>query len=311
MKKILYIGDFKKLNGPSKVDVSLVENLNGEITTFQSTSRDLLKLIKLLLESKIIHVSGISFIGFLAICLSKLFFKKSSYTMHGSLKFESKSKYVAKYRLFYEKAILLFVNRIFIVSKLMYCFIDNYSDKAVIIPNGYHPKTHKKFQKEPNLIVAIGGGRIEKGVLELAQCVKEINNNYDFNCRLVVFGEDGPTTDLIKTIDCVDYRGFRQYEEVQNELLNANIFASFSVFESFSLAIVEAIESGCKVLTSANVGVLDYVELTSTIEVVYTNEDIKNSMIRLLTLNKTSVISHKVPLWNEVASLYLKEWEAV
>ena len=308
--KAIYIGDFKKLNGPSQVDVSLLKFLTREVAPFQSTNRNIVKLLVLITRSKRVHVSGLSFIGLLAILISKLLMKKSSYTMHGSLRFESISKEVPIHRLLIEKAILFFSDEIIVVSSLMLRFVKVYKDKVKIIPNGFEKKIATKADKDNTLIVAIGGGRKEKGVLNLAKAIESLNLSVikEKKLKLIVFGEDGPDTVKIKSFDCVDYRGFSPYKEVQSELLRANIFASCSIFESFSLAIVEAIESSCKILTFEDAGVIDYIPPSEGLEIIKSPKEIQISIIKLINSELNLKIKHNVPSWDNVALLYLDMW---
>jgi len=116
--EILYIGDFKKKNGPSMVDINLNKNFPKDLVVFHQIQKKIeVELLRKIIRCKAIVVSGNSFLGAFSLFLGRIFFKKNYLIMHGTLKIEKKFRVVPKYRYYIEVFSVFYTNKIIAVSK--------------------------------------------------------------------------------------------------------------------------------------------------------------------------------------------------
>lgn len=271
---VLYIGDFIKNNGPATVDKNLKKNLPTNVNYCQSNDfSTILRDIKYLLSSDVVHCSGVSFKALILFILSLCLLKKRTFTMHGYLLKELENRSVSSFRILMEKILIVLASRIFPVSENLKNSVlgdfDRYSGKFIAIPNGTTPLLSKKHYSDgSNSVVCIGGGRPEKQIYEVCSAVERINASKNLDIKVYVFGEDGKDSERIKKLDCVIFLGFVNKEELNSYLKRASIFVQYSSYEPFSLSVFEALSQGCYVLCSNMVGALDYIVTRNSVRVV-------------------------------------------
>lgn len=313
--KVLYLGDFIKCNGPAHVDQRLKKKLHKDVFFIQSNDfRTLHKDIQALMRVDVCHVSGVSAKGVILFILCVLFRIKRTFTMHGFLAQDRQFRSVNRYRLWIEMVLIALSNEVYTVSKKLKEQIGSkYDFKFHVIPNGVSLNAPFDIEcKNKNLIVCVGGGRPEKNILSVCHAVELINEKHNKNLELVVVGEDGRDSVKIREFKCVNYLGFIHPVELNALLLDAKIFIQYSYFESFSLAIFEALNQGCYVISSDQVGALEYVEgLDCIISVkIDSLEELVNSI--LLTLERSNLESVEFELgdisWESVSNKYLTRW---
>ena len=314
---ILYIGDIIKHNGPSSVDIALLDEFNRnkiKVKFFQANSRNFFKLIIMILQSNVVHCSGVCFSGVVAFFISKVFFKKCTFTMHGFLKKEAEFRYLTKVQLYNESILMLLANRIFPVSYSLASLVDKYKYKITVIPNGIddNKKTELK-NKDINLITCVGGGRIEKNHYEVFRVIEYLNKNLNLNIKVNLFGEHGPETKYFKQFDFLTDFGFSDKQHVISSLDESCIFIQNSKYEPFSLAIVDAIQSHCYVISSNNVGANYFIEESDGFSISLDEKDLIDKIIYLININRFGFVNPKIKYkfmsWNEVSFQYLKNWE--
>lgn len=308
---ILYIGDFITKNGPSIVDINLTNNFEkNKIFKEQINKKINLNLIKKICFSDIILISGVSLKGLMSIVIGKIFFKKSLFIMHGSLKEEEKFHKVAFKRKAMEQLQLIFSNRIICVSELFSKKVKKIyrieESKISFIDNGVEEKTVVKIKiKRENLILTTGGGRKEKGVLNVAKAINEIKN---LNLELIVVGEKCQDTEEIKKFKFVKYLNFLDYEKLMVLMEETNIFIQNSIYEPFGMAPLEAAQRGCKIIVSKDVCSRELLE-QGTYYCVEDNNDIDEIKINILNAINSSVlpIFKERRTWEYVAKEYMDE----
>jgi glycosyltransferase involved in cell wall biosynthesis len=315
--RTLYIGDFIKYNGPSLVDIRLndvfPENVEKEQINKVFNMNFFFKIIK----ADIIHVSGVSIKGVIALFLAKLMFKKTTFTMHGALKIEKKFKKISLLRILMEKIQIDLSNKIITVSEMyknkIIKFYDNISHQKInCIYNGINKNNFYKYknQKKENQILTIGGGRPEKGVKYICQAIESINNK---RIKLIVVGEDGEDTQKIKEYSFVEYKGFLSQEKLFDLMKESKIFIQNSIYESFGLTVFEALSYGCELILSNNIGALEILDIKDKYIVNYRDKDrIKHLILSLLnskTNRQKTNINYDKYSWPEISQNYLEMWE--
>ena len=227
-------------------------------------------------------------------------------TMHGSLFQESRFRSIPKYRLIMETLQKFFATKLFPVSKLLANNIT--ARKVVVIPNGVERHTVSQSSKADYEIVLVGGGRPEKRHLEVCKAIESVKAETGWNILVHLFGEKGEESDAIESFPFIHYHGFCNKAELKRYLETAKLFIQYSQFESFSLAVSEALYCGCYIITSPYVGINEFIEKSHSYHVVDSRLDLENSIKNMLLTNKKPAINEMLLTWSEVSDLYLQQW---
>ena len=108
-------------------------------------------------------------------------------------------------------------------------------------------------------------GRVDrrKGALDLLEAFAELLKEIETKPRLIYSGI-GPDFDAVRErinelnlADCVEMRGYVEYENVPQIYRKCDIFASPTYAEGFSNTILEAMASGLAIVSTEAVGVVD------------------------------------------------------
>lgn len=320
--EILYIGDFLKKNGPSQVDINLTQNLLGvQVYKEQINKKFTFNFFKNLRKSSIIVISGVSFKGTITSILANIFSKKVVFIMHGALKIEKNYRCIPITRQIFEKIKIKASDKIVCVSKI---FSENVkeiynedSSKITYINNGVNLKEFcvpkNKIRKQN--MVTLGGGREEKGVLNICRSIESIKKQKNINIdKLIVIGEDGQNKEEICRYDFVEWKGFLSHEEVV-EIFNENkYFIQNSFYESFGIAPIEAYLSKCQVICSSQVPSslllnIDSSNLHNPYNIEGISENIKKHICNKEL--KNSLKNMKIKTWKNTGIEYKKLFQNI
>lgn len=306
--KILYLGDYIKKNGPSNVDINIKINIrNTNIRYHQADHMPSMKVFLYFLKATNLHVSGVSFYGAIFSVLGRLFKKKITYTMHGYLKAEQKVNGGKKHRVLIEKILFLCSHTIVVVSPQMKK-LTGYSYKMHVIPNGVDFFEEVVIDKENNLITLIGGGRSEKRNLDVCKVVEELNEEGE-KISIDLFGEKGRDSDEISKFYFVNDYGFVDKKQIITSLKKSRLFVQYSIWDSFSLSIADALNCKCNIIVSENVGTNFYIEENSSYVIVNSREELKNEILKIINLKRDFVMpNNSLISWSKVAKEYIKLW---
>lgn len=265
--EIVFVGDCDYNTGPSNVNKSFKKYLSKNIYFLKHTNKAfrIVETVKAVIKSKVVIISGLSYINNIAFYIAKALKKTIIYLMHGCYVYEAEengyllNKKVVKQ----EERILLSVQKIIAVSELFMKWavkrFPEYEAKFTYINNGIEWSDYKvtNFTKrDPYLILAMGGGRPQKKNIVICKAVQILNEQYKKPFKLVVLGRDYADTDRIKRSPYTEYLGQLSKNEAAEWLRRAFIYIQNSSFEPFGLAPIEALCSGCNLLVSKNVGAI-------------------------------------------------------
>ena len=279
--RILFIGGYKSPGGPNEVNRNLLKHIADKVVALKSRYRKIqvLESILPIFRCDIVIFSGLMFTP-VQLRLAKALKKKIIYIMHGCSKIEN--GHIDER----EESILSDSDRILCVSKtyseLIQKLYPKFSNKVFVLFNGINwdefdlIRNNLKTGREKNRIILFGGGRKIKNNLIVCQAVHELNQESDLNLHIDIYGyfNDNDDSKLISDIPCVTFHNIIPHDKVNEELYRSRLFIQNSEFESFSLALTDALGLGCDVLLSKHVGAGDIIPGKEAQDIIYNPNDI-------------------------------------
>lgn len=266
--KILFWGDTARNNGPMNINKGIIANLTEPFVTVKRCGkyRDFIDACWKLTCSDVLVVSGVSRIGYLLVKAAKLLQKPSVYIMHGCGKHEIELNRAAcpGKGLEWEAYLLEKADLLLPVSKKfmhwVHGYYPQYVGKTEYLFNGIDPQIFKHspaLEKNAGSILAVGGRRKEKNNMPLAEAVERLNGK----AILTIYGSKKASAYERKN---VIHKGQVPNEAFIQALSEASLFVLNSIFEPFSISVVEALACGCSILVSEVAGVTDLLALEET-----------------------------------------------
>ena len=320
MKKLLLIGDFNSNTGPANVNKNIKMALADKAvycTKSRKFSR-MLEMIQKIFISRNVLFCSFSKADVYGIKLSKLLRKKTFYLMHGYIKYEQEinGQYDAK-RLEIEKYIINNVEKVFCVSKLMMDKVNKeynlYNFDYVYNGIDFNHVSNKKISKNNYQIISTGGGIPQKNNLIVCEVIKKINKISPIKYKYVIIGNPHGYKEKFLEYDFVEYYEYLPHEECIKKMAESVLYIQNSLFETFGLAIAEALNCGCKILVSKNVGIIDLLQNINENEIINDTNDVKEIFEKICILikpqyksnivmdkKKNSIVARAMELYNKI-----------
>ena len=194
----------------------------------------------------------------------------------------------------------------------------DYDNKIEVIPNGIDPEYFSPKKKEDKILVVT---RLceRKGVQYVIDAMKDIKNY-----ELVICG-DGPYKEQLKqqisklNVSNIHLLGYVSYEKLKNEYETSSIFVLPSSAENFPVVLLEAMASGCAIITTNVTGCPEVVGDTALLVRPKESKEIKDAIIKLmdddeLRTNMGDKARKRVVenfTWKQVAQSYVKMYEKI
>lgn len=264
--KVFFLGGTQSNSGPSNVNKNIIENASERICYLKSRNK-WLRYIEAILKvslTQVTVVSGVSRIGRVCIAYGKLLGKKSAFIMHGCGAYEvivndqtNHQKGVEQERYLMKHADLLLP----VSEKFMFWVQQRYPEyayKTKYLYNGIDVHALNgtgTAKKVPGSIAASGADRGVKNNLVVAQAVEKM----DGRAYLDVFGHIYHSAPA--GFQHTKYVGPVSHNEYMRRLGETEVFVLNSIFETFSISAVEALQCGCSVLLSEAAGITGILEL--------------------------------------------------
>ena len=158
---------------------------------------------------------------------------------------------------------------------------ENYCDKIKVIPNGIHSENFNPKKKEKKVLVVT---RLfeRKGVQYIIDAMRDIKNY-----ELVICG-DGPYLKKLEhqisklNVTNIHLLGYISYERLKYEYETSSIFVFTSTAESFGIVLLEAMSSGCAIITTNNSGCSEVVDDAALLVRPKKSSNIKEALIKLI-----------------------------
>lgn len=137
-------------------------------------------------------------------------------------------------------------------------------DKIKLIENGINLKEYSAVKKKKDRITILAAGRFveQKNFVELAGLFRklidgEIEQSYD-----IVWAGEGETWDSVRE-SCREYKEISfpgSVMDMKSLYAKADIYVSYSIYEGLSLTLLEAMASGCAVVSTRTGGTSEAIE---------------------------------------------------
>jgi len=291
--KFFFVGDFRSNTGPGIANKAIRKGLSkyGNILYSDANNRfsRVLEMIVKIPQSDAVCFCSSSKANIIGMKIAEMFNKKSFYIMHGYLTFESQvsndnitEKEIEKINRF-ERYIFKTVDQVYCVSEGFMSYMKvtepEFRDKFDYNYNGLDigkiRKNAEKRSSSKNLrqIVSIGGGMKQKSNLAVCAAINKLNKERKMNLRYIVIGPPYTDKEEICSYDFVTYYDELPHERVLDILAESYLYIQNSIFETFGLALIEALCSKCNLLVSNTVGALGVIGDLENDDLIFDQND--------------------------------------
>lgn len=283
-KHIYYAGDFLSDNGPAIVNRQYDPYIRNDAYVCRSNSKAIriLHFMWYVPRCDTILVSCVSDFHLKAIRIGKRLHKPTFYLMHGYDRLErqlNKSPDMPDRQLI-EDSMLLQADRIICVSEKFSQFLrkerPDIADKITYVNNGVSiAPLHSRAlldDKRDFTIVSVGGGMSLKNNLKVCRAIESMNGKK--NITFVVIGPKRLDGDEISRFKFVKYYEKLPHSEVQEWMRKADLYVQNSSFETFGLAVCEALSAGSELLIAKNVGAISVIDNLTEKNIINSPDDI-------------------------------------
>lgn len=289
--KIFFVGDFISHTGPGIANKMMKKGLISHKEVIYSEAKNKVSRI-IELFYKIIISESVCFCSFsraniIGIHFSKMLHKNTFYIMHGYKTLEyvinqkdysvKEMKKINKS----EKKIFQSVHKVYCVSKKFMGFMKNelpeYSEKFSYNFNGMNIGTFKN--KSSTLInnqikiISAGGGMPRKNNLTICKAISEINKEKKYRIQYIVIGLPYSDKEQICKYDFVTYYDSVVHDDLLKLMKESYLYIQNSSFETFGLAVIEALTCGCNLLVSSETGAIDVLKNINDFDLIKKTND--------------------------------------
>lgn len=284
MKHFFLYGDTCINAGPQNVNRSLVENSDKSMMYVRSHNRYIRRIEKIIKGLCCTTVVFSADYKSFDIWLFKLFGKRLVYIMHGCEQYENviNKLGLSKQRLLIEKKVLNESNIIVAVSENYSKWIrrefPQYADKVKYVNNGLEISRgfimHDTSVNRGRYSIAVSGGnRPIKCNIEVCRAVEFLVNT-GMDIQVKAFGRFHENGEPILNYSFVKQMGHLDKDAYYAELKKTDLYVVASDTEPFGLVVGDAINCGCSLLMSKNVGAMSIFESVMSEDVLEDNHDV-------------------------------------
>lgn len=316
--RVFIVGDHRTGTGPANVTKEYIRCF-PKGTLYQKMTGKITRVPELFIKTMMcdcVLFSGYSAQNVLCIKFANILKKKTAYLVHGAITHENKINGAENQRMSQvEEETLLKTDLLLGVSEKFAGWLKNqypqYKEKIDYVTNGVDFECLKSLAGEsinrnPLKILSVGGGMPRKKIIHICEAIELYNENKSDSEKLTlsVIGAEGKDTEAIKKYDFVDYLGMVSSQRKEELYRECGLFIQNSCFETFGLAVFEALMSGCSILTSQVAGALDLLKDADGRDIIYNYEDKNEIATKIDGLVKTpncerlkSMIDEKNATW--------------
>lgn len=279
-KRIFLVGDFESNTGPAIANKALKKALGKRANYSQARNKvgRMFELVQAIMRSQVICFCGFSELNVYGIKLAKLFGKKTAYLMHGYIELEAKINHAntSPKRLEAERYVLEHVDKIICVSNLLAEKVRAKYPKRkgsiYVVYDIVEPiKLGKKnIKRNKYQIMSTGGGMPRKNNLVVCEAIEKVNAGRPKNKQLsyIVTGKSYGMRNEFKKFEFVQFLGEVSHEKCLRLMQESALYIQNSYFETFGMALIEALELGCDLLLASNIGANEIIRNLSTKSII-------------------------------------------
>lgn len=269
--EIFIIGDYRSPTGPANVTRSYIEGLKKRGCRFkylrsEGKAARFFELLFKLPWSAVTFFSGYSRQNLLGMSLSRMLKKPCIYLMHGSVEYENEINRVSDaYMAGCEYEMLKKADLVLAVSEWFEGWLKErypqFKDKISHLTNGVDWESLGNREEgnaaADQTLISIGGGMPRKRIARICEAIDRINKRENMNLSLTVIGALGKDSEKIAQYPFVNNLGMVDNSKIPGLLRQHRLYIQNSVFETFGLAVLEALSCGNDVLVSKCCGCLE------------------------------------------------------
>lgn len=305
--RILLVGFYWENNGPNNVNKEIIRYMDDDFGYVKSQNRYIkfLEAAVKVLRARTVLVSGMSKVGFFSANLAKLLNKKIVFIMHGCVAYEKELNCLSGMEdtIAREQRLIEMADRLLPVSakfaefvKLRYPEVSHKVCPWHLGVNQSDVQT-PTVKKEKGLVIAAGGDRNQKNNSILCDVMCSLNGD----ARLEIYGDLQPGKEHPVNA-FTSWKGIVPNDQFLEHLRCAEVFVINSVLESFSIAVFEALATGCSVLVSQYVGAAELMKLEAG-DIIFdpnNREEIAQKLMALLKQANNRRVSEQID-WNQIS----------
>lgn len=301
--RIFLLGDFISDNGPGNANKQIRDSLKKRLDiSYSQKEKKFKRIIETFVgitKADILIICSKSQINYLAIKWANLLRKKTLYILHGLSSYEEKinnpdiSENSLRKMRRYERFVFDNVDKVVCVSKLAMQFLIEqfpmYTNKVDYIYNVVDLKAIQSSSKNSvylrtnHSVMSVGGGMRQKNILAVAKALSVYVDD-GMRAALTVVGKDAVDGEAIKKYPFVTWIDNLPHDKLCQLMSETKIYIQNSTFETFGLAIIEALYSGCDILISSNVGCKDLFTTLEDDDVIFDVNDTKEITLKVSKL---------------------------
>lgn len=287
------VGDFATDTGPAIVNAN-IRKIIGKRGLYSDAKSKLFRVIELFikaLRSDCIFFCSFSKLNIIGIKVAKLLNKKTFYLMHGRIAKENTlNNNINLDSENNENYLLNSVDYIICVSKQLCDEIssEGYANKTDYVFNGIDYKKiiiDSKTKKNKNIIMSTGGLKPIKNNIVVCEAIERINNNTNRTLQYLIIGEESGNANLIKKYNFVKYIKPISQEACIKYMKESYMYIQNSLYETFGLAVIEALVNDCNILISKNIGSKEIIKTITDNDIIADindAEEISNKILNIL-----------------------------
>jgi glycosyltransferase involved in cell wall biosynthesis len=126
----------------------------------------------------------------------------------------------------------------------------------------------------PRRLLSTGGALPQKGNLFVCEAIHKLRTTENLNIHYTIVGPSADAPDPFRDWPFVEYHPFVPHDQLMTRMKDSELFIQNSVFDSFSIAVLEGLCCGCSLLMSGGVGVAEALAAAQPSDIITNCTDI-------------------------------------
>lgn len=309
-RKPFLVGDFRSNTGPAIANAALKKAL-GKRAKYSFARTRIGRILELIVKtpfSSTVCFCGFSMLNVYGIKIARFFRKKIVYLMHGYIEVEEKINHISPKpkRVAAEHYIHENVDILICVSELLANEIKKKypsRENVYVVYNIVESINNTgDIEKDPRLVFSTGGGMPRKNNLAVCEAIKNVNDSLpaDGQLKYIIAGKSYGHEKEFEKYDFVKFVDDISYEECSKLMKKSSLYIQNSLFETFGLAVIEAIGCDCDVILSKWIGALEVISGLGNDDVAENPDDVNELSRKILAKVKDGKRFSGTVKWSQI-----------